>query len=54
MSTGTRLYPLSGGNGDETKVWYLLDLGMRMKMNFFYGDGYGTTKLVLVPSCCHS
>jgi len=36
---GTRLYPLPGGDEDETKVWYSLYLGMRM--NFFYGNGYG-------------
>jgi len=23
----TRIYPLSGGDGDEKKVWYLLSLG---------------------------
>jgi len=38
---GTRLYLLSGGDDDETKVWYPLNLGMGMGMNFFYGDGYG-------------
>jgi len=27
---GMRLYPLSGENEDETKVWYPLDLGMGM------------------------
>jgi len=31
----TRLYPLPGGDGDETKVWYVLNLDMGMKMNFF-------------------
>jgi len=45
----TRLYPLLGGDEDETKVWYMLDLGMRM--NFFYGDKYEIAKFV--PSCCH-
>jgi len=30
MGTGTRLYPLPGRDGDETKVWILLDLGMGM------------------------
>jgi len=46
MSTGmdTRLYPLPGGDEDGTKVWYSLDLGMGMRMNFFYGNGYGITK----------
>jgi len=38
---GTRLYPLSGGDGDGTKVWYPLGLDMEMMMNFFYGDGFG-------------
>ena len=28
MGMGMRLYPLPGGDGDETKVWYLLGLGM--------------------------
>jgi len=32
---GTRLYPLSGGDGDEIKVWYPLGLDMGMKMIFF-------------------
>jgi len=36
---GTRLYLLPSGGGDGTKVWYPLDLGMGMRMNFFYGDG---------------
>jgi len=35
---GTRLYTLPGGDEDETKVRYLLDLDMKMLMNFFYGD----------------
>jgi len=35
---GTILYPLLGGDGDGTKVWYLLGLGMGIGMNFFYGD----------------
>jgi len=47
MGMGTRLYPLPGGDGDETKVWYPLGLGMRM--NFFYGDGYGIVKPVPAP-----
>jgi len=38
---GTRLYPLPGGDGDETKVWYPLGLGMGMGMNFFTGMGMG-------------
>jgi len=37
MGMCTRLYPLSGGNEDETKVWYPLDLDMRMKIIFFMG-----------------
>jgi len=40
MDMGTRLYPLAGGDEDETKVWYPLGLSMGMGMNFFYGDGY--------------
>jgi len=50
---GTRLYPLSGGDGDWTKVWYPLGLGMGMGMNFFYGDGYGIVKSVPAPPRCH-
>jgi len=26
IGMGTRLYPLPDGDGDETKVWYLLNL----------------------------
>jgi len=33
MSMSTRLYPLSYEN--EIKVWYPLNLGMEMWMNFF-------------------
>jgi len=50
---GTILYLLSNRDGDVTKVWYPLDLGKGMGMNFFYGDGYGITKLVLAPPRCH-
>jgi len=50
---GTRLYPLPGGDGDGTKVWYPLGLGMGMGMNFFYGDVYGIVKPVPAPPCCH-
>jgi len=32
MSMGTRLYPLSGGDVDGKKIWYPLNL--KMKMNF--------------------
>jgi len=53
MGMGTRLYPLPGGDGDETKVWYPLDLGMRMGMNFFYEDGYGIVKPVPALPRCH-
>jgi len=53
MSMGTRLYPLPGGDGDETKVWYPLSLGMEMRMNFFYGNGYGKAKSVPAPPYCH-
>jgi len=38
MDMGIRLYPLPGGDGDETKIWYPLGLGMRTGMNLFYGD----------------
>jgi len=36
MGMGTRLYPLSGGDEDETKVWYLLGLSTGMKIIFFF------------------
>lgn len=29
-----RLYPLSGVDGNETKIWYMLSLNIRI--NFFY------------------
>jgi len=38
---GTRLYPLPGGDGDGIKRWYLLGLGIGMRMNFFTGMGMG-------------
>jgi len=37
----TSIYPLLGGDRDETKVWYPLDLGMRMGMHFFMGMSVG-------------
>jgi len=49
MGMGTRLYSLPSGDGDGTKVWYLLGLGMGIKMNFFYGGENGITKLVPAP-----
>ena len=49
MGMGTRLHPLSGGDGDGTKVWYQLGLGMGMEMNFFDRDEYGIVKLVPAP-----
>jgi len=48
---GTRLYPLP--DGDETKVWYSLGLGMGMGINFWCGDEYGIAKLVPAPPRCH-
>jgi len=41
MGTGmsTRLYSLSGGDGDGIKLWYPLGLGVGMEMNFFTGMG---------------
>jgi len=53
MGMCTTLYPLLGGNGDGTKVWYPLDLGMGMWMNFFYGNEYGIAKPVPTPPRCH-
>jgi len=50
---GTRLYPLPGGDEDETKVWYPLNLGMGMGINFFLRGWYGIAKLVPVPPRCH-
>jgi len=53
MGMGTRLYPLPGGDGDGTKIWYPLGLGMEMGMKFFYGDGYEIAKPVSAPPRCH-
>jgi len=39
MSMSKRIYPLSDGDEDEIKVWYPLNLGMRMEMNFCKGMG---------------
>jgi len=50
---GTRLYTLPGGDGDERKVQYPLDLGMWMLMNFFYEYKYGIAKPILTSSRCH-
>jgi len=49
MGIGTRLYPLPGKDGNETKVWYPLNLDMRMKVNFFYKNLYGIAKPVPRP-----
>ena len=38
---GTRLYPLPGGDEDETKVWYPLSLDMGMGWIFDAGMGMG-------------
>jgi len=46
---GTRLYPLLGGDGDETKIWYPLDLDIGMMMNFLCGDEYGIAKPIPTP-----
>jgi len=31
----TRIYPLPGGDVDETKIWYPLNLNIEMMINFF-------------------
>jgi len=49
MGMGTWLYQLPSRDVDETKVWYLLDLGMRIGINFFYGDEYGIAKPMHAP-----
>jgi len=49
----TRLYLLSGGDRDETKIGYSLSLGMGMGVNFLCGDRYGIAKLVLTLPRCH-
>jgi len=41
MGMSTRLYLWSGGDGDETKVWYSLGLVVGMGMNIFYGMSMG-------------
>jgi len=50
MGMSARLYPLTDGDKDETKVWDPLGLGMRMEMNFFYKNKYGIVKPVIAPS----
>jgi len=50
---GTRLYPLPDRDGDGRKVRYPLDLGMGMRMNFFYGDRYGIAKPIPALPRCH-
>jgi len=42
---GTRLYLLPDEDEDETKVWYPLDLGIRMMM---YGNEYEIAQPVLL------
>jgi len=32
---GTSIYPLLGRDGDGTKIWYPLSLGMGMGMDLF-------------------
>jgi len=39
MNMGTSIYKLPDKNGDETKIWY--SLGMGMRMNFFFGMDIG-------------
>jgi len=53
MGMGTRIYALPGGDGNGIKVGYPLGFGMRM--NIFFGDGYGIAKsvythLVAIPT----
>jgi len=38
---GTKLFSLPSGDGDGTKVWYPLDLGVGMDEFFFTGMGMG-------------
>ena len=40
--------PLSGGNDDEIKVLYPLDMNMEIIINLFFEVMYGIMKLVLV------
>ena len=41
MGMGTRLHPVPGRDGDGTKVWYPLGLGMGMRWIFLTGMGMG-------------
>jgi len=50
---GMRLYLSPGRDGDGTKIWYPLDLGVGMGMVFFYRDEYGIGKHVPAPPYCH-
>jgi len=53
MGMGIRVYPLSSGDEDETKIVYLLSLGMWLRMNFYCGDGNGIMKCTPIVSCSH-
>jgi len=48
---GIKIYLFLGGDEDRSKVVYLLDLRMRMRLSFYYGDGI----MILVPApyLCH-
>jgi len=35
MGMGTSIYPIPGGDENETKTWYPLNLGMGLMLNFF-------------------
>jgi len=47
----TKLYPLTGENENEKKVWYPLNLSMRMRTIFLYEDEYEITRnsSVVIP-----
>jgi len=54
MGMGTQIYPLLGGDGDMTTVWYPLVLGMGMGRNFYYGDGLWDRETCLRPATLSS
>jgi len=58
---GYEIIPVTRWGWDETKIWYPLDLGMEMGINFFCKNGYGIAKPVSAPpvaiprhTCLHS
>jgi len=50
MGMGTSIYLLLGGDEDETKVWYPLCLGMRMRTSLvFFDENSSLPRPVVIP-----